>query len=207
MIKNILWDFDGVILDSMKIKGDGFVELFSKYENNKVKLLEEYHYANGGLSRFEKIRYFFVEIIKKDVSQNEIDKLAYSFSKIIEKKIYNKTALINESLFFIKNKYKLFNFHIVSGSEHHELLKLCNYFKLSDYFISILGSPIKKEFLVKRVLEDYNYKKNETILIGDSFNDLDAAKSNNIKFYGYNNEHLKKNADYFIESFDNFIFE
>ena len=36
MIKNILFDFDGVILDSMKIKGDGFVELFQDYEKNDI---------------------------------------------------------------------------------------------------------------------------------------------------------------------------
>ena len=39
MIKNILWDFDGVILDSMKIKGDGFKELFKKELTKLKKLL------------------------------------------------------------------------------------------------------------------------------------------------------------------------
>ena len=54
MIKTILWDFDGVILDSMKIKGNGFIELFKDCNVNDVKILEQYHYNNGGVSRFEK---------------------------------------------------------------------------------------------------------------------------------------------------------
>ena len=54
MIKNILWDFDGVILNSMKIKGDGFVELFQDYDKKLINQLEKYHYNNGGISRFEK---------------------------------------------------------------------------------------------------------------------------------------------------------
>ena len=45
MIKTILWDFDGVILDSMKIKGDGFVQLFRDYKKTDVKILEKYHYT------------------------------------------------------------------------------------------------------------------------------------------------------------------
>ena len=59
MIKTIFWDFDGVIIDSMKIKGDGFIELFENYNLKQVRLLERYHYANGGISRFDKIKYFY----------------------------------------------------------------------------------------------------------------------------------------------------
>ena len=51
MIKTIFWDFDGVIIDSMKIKGDGFIELFENYNLEQVRLLEKYHYANGGISK------------------------------------------------------------------------------------------------------------------------------------------------------------
>ncbi len=51
MIKNILWDFDGVILNSMKIKGDGFIELFKEYDEMYLNKLEQYHYDNGGVSR------------------------------------------------------------------------------------------------------------------------------------------------------------
>ena len=43
MIKTVLWDFDGVILDSMKIKGEGFVSLFKEFDEyantrNKLKV-------------------------------------------------------------------------------------------------------------------------------------------------------------------------
>ena len=65
MIKTIFWDFDGVIIDSMKIKGDGFIELFENYNLEQVRLLEKYHYANGGISRFDKIKYFYNQILKK----------------------------------------------------------------------------------------------------------------------------------------------
>ncbi|PHM16484.1 MAG: hypothetical protein CJD30_11315, partial [Sulfuricurvum sp. PD_MW2] len=90
MIKNILFDFDGVILDSMKIKGDGFKELFKDYSEENIKILEAYHYANGGTSRFEKIEYFFQKILNKEITQNEILHLADQFGKIIESKIFDQ---------------------------------------------------------------------------------------------------------------------
>ena len=85
MIKNILWDFDGVILNSMKIKGDGFVELFQDYDKKLINQLEKYHYNNGGISRFEKIKYFFNEILKQEISNDDVLNLADEFAKIIKK--------------------------------------------------------------------------------------------------------------------------
>lgn len=203
MIKNILWDFDGVILDSMKIKGDGFVELFKEYNIDKVKELEKYHYENGGVSRFEKIRYFFNVLLNETISEQDINFLSKKFGIIIEKKLYSKENLINETVEFIKKNCNKYNFHIVSGAEHNELNYLCNSFELSKYFITINGSPTKKAILVKNVIEINNYNKNETILIGDALTDYNASIQNGIKFYGYNNKEIK-DKEYYIDSFKDF---
>jgi len=192
MIKTILWDFDGVILDSMKIKANGFLELFKEYDENYLKELEKYHYENGGISRFDKIRYFHNEIIKTNITEDEVIKLADKFAKIIESKLFNQENLIEETVVFIKENFKKYNFHIVSGAEHQELNKLCRNFKLTQYFKSIDGSPTKKEILVKNILEEYHYKKEETILIGDAMTDYQASVRNGIEFYGYNNIKLQK---------------
>ncbi|MCF6173876.1 MAG: hypothetical protein L3J44_08895 [Campylobacteraceae bacterium] len=128
MIKNILWDFDGVILDSMKIKGDGFVELFKEYDKEYLKEIEKYHYANGGVSRFDKIRYFYDEILKEEISEDEVLTLADRFAEIIEKKLYQKENLITDSLSFIKKNYKKYNFHISN----------------IDTFLKILRAPPNK---------------------------------------------------------------
>jgi len=202
-VKTIFWDFDGVILNSMKIKGDGFVELFQDYDKKLVNQLEEYHYSNGGVSRFEKIKYFYNEILKKDIFEEENLRLADMFANIIKKKIFDKKNLIQDSLLFIEKNYNKYNFHIVSGAEGKELNNLCKYFEIDKYFLSIAGSPTKKEILVKNVFEKYNYNQNETILIGDAITDYNAAVKNGIKFYGYNNSELKKYGNY-IENFEGF---
>ncbi len=201
MIKTILWDFDGVILDSMKIKGDGFKELFKEYDEKHVQLIEKYHYENGGVSRFEKIKYFFNSVLGQEISKKIIEELAFKFATIIEQKLYDKSNLIEETVNFIKKNYKKYNFHIVSGAEHNELNELCKYFELSKYFKSIDGSPTKKDILVKNVLKKYEYKKEETALIGDAMTDYNASAANEIKFYGFNNSDLKKFGNY-IDRFE-----
>lgn len=58
--KNILWDFDGVILDSLAVRDYGFREIFKDFDKAAVEKLIEYHSINSGLSRFHKIRYFLM---------------------------------------------------------------------------------------------------------------------------------------------------
>lgn len=201
MIKTIFWDFDGVIHDSMKIKGDGFLELFKNHRKKDTEAILKFHFKNGGMPRFDKIKYFYNQILKEDISKKEIDNLANIFSEIIKDKIFDKNNLIQDSLSFIKKKYKKYNFHIVSGSEDKELKKLCKYFNISKYFISINGSPTKKDILIKKLISKYHYKKYEILFIGDAMTDYNAAKKNRIVFFGYNNIELKKFHNY-IKTFE-----
>lgn len=204
MIKNILWDFDGVIIDSLAVRDYGFREIFKEFDKVLVEKLIEYHSINGGLSRFHKIRYFFNEILKKDIDDKEVKAYADKFSLIMREELVKSKYLILDSVNFIKENYKKYNFHIVSGSEHDELNFLCQKLQINHYFHSINGSPTPKIELVKNLLIKENYKKSETILIGDSINDYEAAKENNIAFYGYNNKTLKDVSREYINSFGRF---
>ena len=65
MIKSIIFDFDGVILDSVDVKGDSFFELFANKGKKIQKISKEYHYKNLGISRKVKIDYILKNILNK----------------------------------------------------------------------------------------------------------------------------------------------
>lgn len=189
----------------MAIRDYGFREIFCSFDNEDIKKLIKYHNLNGGLSRFHKINYFFNTILKQEISKNEIWQYADKFTQIMRQSLSDKKYLIDNTVDFIKNNYKKYNFHIVSGSEHNELNFLCQKLDLSQYFISINGSPTPKNQLIKNLLESYNYNINQTILIGDSINDYEAASVNKIGFYGFNNENLRDKSKIYIEDWNNLI--
>lgn len=191
MISNILWDFDGVIIDSLAIRDYGFREIFKEFDKQSVDKLIQYHNYNGGLSRFHKIEYFFNEILKQNITQDEILQYANKFTTIMRQELCNPEYFIANTIQFIKDNYENYNFHIVSGSENNELNYLCQKLDIAQYFISINGSPTPKNQLIKNLLKSYNYNINQTILIGDSINDCEAASVNKIGFYGFNNENLR----------------
>ncbi|MDW5288999.1 HAD family hydrolase [Formosa sp. PL04] len=203
MIKNILWDFDGVILDSMEVRDFGFKEIFKPFSDTDVERLITYHRINGGLSRYVKIRYFYEEILNQNISDDVVTFYANKFSEIMRKELTNPNNLISDSLNYIKSQYQNYNFHIVSGSDQNELRFLCDELGISKYFQTIHGSPTPKKLLVEHLLAKYNYAIEETCLIGDSVNDYEAAMDNKIEFYGYNNDLLKEDHSY-INTFKEF---
>ncbi|HET7361053.1 MAG TPA: HAD hydrolase-like protein [Salinimicrobium sp.] len=200
--KNILWDFDGVLVDSMKIRTQGFLRVLSGYPKQEVDELLQYHIKNGGLSRYAKFGYFFKNIRKEAVSEEKVQELAQKYSQIMREKMLEGPMLIQDSITFVRENFKKFEMHVVSGSDGNELRFLCEKLGISEYFKSIEGSPTPKTELVKNLLVKFKYDLSETMLIGDSINDYHAAKINGIAFFGYNNTALKETKSNYIESFN-----
>ena len=182
----IIWDFDGVIVESNAIREKGFVEVLSGFRPEDINLLLDFHRQNGGLSRYVKFRYFFEEILKTTVEEQTIQNYAERFSKIMRELMTSKDILIEETVFFIKRSYRHYNFHIASGSDQRELRYLCTQLEIARYFHSIQGSPQPKKDIVKELLHTNGYDPSATVLIGDAINDYEAAKVNGIKFVAYN---------------------
>ncbi len=196
MIKNIIFDFDGVILDSVPTKTEGFKKLFQNFSTDEVNKLVLYHELNGGKSRYVKIKYFFNELLHKDISEQEILEYANKYSEITKEELTNPKYIIEDTLNFIKTNHKKYEMHIASGADEKDLKYICEKLDLTKYFLSINGSPKIKSEIVKDILLDNRYDINETILIGDSVNDFDSAKNNGIDFFAYNNQKLKSHYKY-----------
>lgn len=197
----ILWDFDGVIIDSNSVREFGFREVLKEFDPEEVEQLIDFHNANGGWSRYVKFRYFYEEILKRPISESKVQELASSFSSIMVKSLPNPELLIEETVRFIQEMHlQGKQMHIVSGSDGDELRSLSEQLELSKYFISINGSPTPKPVLVKAIIDNGDILASQYCLIGDAVNDYDAANQNDIQFFGYNNEGLKKYGNY-VEKF------
>lgn len=199
--KVLLWDFDGVIMDSMPIRSKGFEVVLARYPKAQIAELLDFHNLNGGLSRYVKFRYFFENIRRESITEEEVQELASSFSEIMLGLLINEELLISDSVNFIKRNSKNYQMHVVSGSDGNELNKICKALGLDIYFKTINGSPTPKKQLVKQILHDYQYNISEVALIGDSINDQEASNSNNITFLGYNNPRLNVGQLDYITSF------
>jgi|TARA_B100001094_G_C18047581_1_gene728281 phosphoglycolate phosphatase-like HAD superfamily hydrolase len=197
---NLFFDFDGVILDSLDIKEIGFRKIFSQYSDLNVNKLIHYHNQNLGKSRFIKIKYFYNQILKKEISSKKINYYANCFSATMKINLANKSKLIPKTINFIKKNYKKNKFFIVSGTEEKELIWLCKKLGINKFFYEICGSPTPKEKLIECIIKQYCLLKSNSALIGDSLNDYEAASYNKILFYGYNSVNLNSTKYNYISN-------
>jgi phosphoglycolate phosphatase-like HAD superfamily hydrolase len=198
MIKQpiIIWDFDGVIMDSNAVRNNGFEEVLKEYPKEEVSKLMDFHERNGGLSRYVKFRYFFEEVRNETITDEQVLFWANKFSDIMLAQLGDKKLLIQETYQYIKENSLNKKMHIVSASDQTELRLICEKVGIDKLFKSIHGSPTTKILNVKLLLESEKYESNDVVLIGDSINDYQAAIKNNISFCGYNNLRLEKLGNY-----------
>ena len=192
----IFWDFDGVILNSDEVRTEGFKYIFDSYSKKQIDMLINYHTINGGLSRYEKIEYFSQKILDKKLNDEEKKQYAQLYGNYCRERLCDKNLLIKNSINFIKENHKNFDFHLVSASDEKELIYLCSNLDITKYFKSISGSPVNKIENIKRLLKSNNYIESKCCLIGDSNNDKVAAIENSISFFGFNNKKLIKDSEY-----------
>jgi phosphoglycolate phosphatase-like HAD superfamily hydrolase len=182
MIRALFFDFDGVILESVGAKTEAFAELFEDFPEH-VDQIVEYHLENAGVSRFDKFRYIYGNLFKQELTNNRFNALCEEFSKIVFQKVLD-SEYVTGVREFIQDYYRKYDMFIVSATPHDEIKEICKQLSLDQYFKDVLGSPRPKGQWVNMLMEQYGYKANESVFIGDAMSDYKAADENGILFIG-----------------------
>ena len=204
--KALFFDFDGVIIDAVPIKNDAVRELFAEYEGRVLNKIMEYQKNTGGISRYEKFRYIYANILIEPLPDYKLEKLAGKFSSIIKEKLI-KAAVIPGVIDFIFKYKKRYKTYIVSGTPQHELEKLVEARGWSSLFNKICGSPPGKSLLLQELIDSEGIAPYKSILFGDAIVDMNAANDNDVSFVlvdSQDNAELKQVCPIIIADFINF---
>ncbi len=180
MIKAIIFDFDGVILESADIKTEAFAELFSGYLQKNKEIIE-YHLVNAGISRYVKFRYIYEQILGQSLSKEKETELGRSFSQIVLQKVLNASFVPGAKEFLDTNKSR-YQFFIASGTPEEELHNIIGSRGLKGYFKEIHGSPKRKTDIINDILNKHAFARNEVVYIGDAESDRRAAEETGVAF-------------------------
>jgi len=174
---NIIFDFDGVVINSHKIKTLAFYNIFKPYGKNIGLIAKRFHLDNIGKPRYFKFKFILEKILKLKNTKKEIVNLDKKFDLFVEKKIKKMTPS-KYLIRFLKNSKSLRNIYISTGTPQTKINKILKEKKLLKYFNKVYGSPDSKINHIKKIKKN---KKN-CVFIGDSYEDYKAAKVTNIKF-------------------------
>jgi len=204
MLKGIIFDFDGVIAESVQVKTDAFASLYEQYGDNIVTKVIEHHEANGGMSRFKKIKLYHESFLNKTITNEKIEDLANQFSKLVVRKVID-SPYVPGVLKYIQKCYEKYNLFISTGTPTNEIKQILSARDIAEYFIGIHGSPEKKSLHITKIISKYNYHPDELIFYGDANTDINAAKQASVPFIliknSYNQDLVKNFKGKIINNF------
>jgi HAD superfamily hydrolase (TIGR01549 family) len=186
-LKAIIYDFDGVICDSVDVKTAAFASLYESFGEQVVEQVISYHLAHGGVSRYEKIRYFHKVLLQKELKSDELNSLAEQFSDLVLDKVIN-SPYIGGALEYIEKNHRCYKQFICTGTPESEMNHILKKKGISDLFDGVYGAPKSKVTILKHILSEFNYDLKQCVFIGDAMTDFEAAAALNMPFLGIVNE-------------------
>ena len=182
MIKIIILDFDGVLVESVHVKTSAFKQLFQEYPA-AISEITAYHENNGGISRFEKISYIYREILKQDLSAAMHENLCQRFSALVLQGVVAAPSVpgAEKFLYFCQERVPLM---ILSGTPEDELQTIVSARGWNKFFEGVYGSPTTKVEYLTTICTKQGIQPQEALYVGDARTDYEAAQKAGVQFIG-----------------------
>ena len=184
----LVFDFDGVLVDSVEIKTEVFASLYEPFGAEVVAKVVSHHREHGGMSRFEKFRHYHREFLGQSIGESKVIELAEAFAVRVKQAVVSAPeipgALMVLKYFCGRGKICAVN----SATPEEELIDIVRQRSLSDYFVRVCGAPTSKAANLGKILCDFSMPAEKAVFFGDARADLDAALSNGVEFIGVGNK-------------------
>jgi len=180
--KTIVFDCDGVVLDSNQLKIQAYFDTAIKFGATKqqAKELVDYHVLLGGISRYTKFEYFLREIMRQVVTDQAMQQLFDDFGHEVERLLSD--CEIAPGLAELRQATSDCRWLIVSGGDQVELGKIFQKRGIAHLFdAGIFGSPDNKDEILSREL-DSGLIVMPALFLGDSKYDHVASTRAGLDF-------------------------
>ncbi|NOU25531.1 MAG: HAD family hydrolase [Methylotenera sp.] len=173
--KTIVFDCDGVVLDSNIVKTEAYFRTAKNLgaTDEQAQSLVDYHVRLGGISRYHKFEYYLSEILHQAVTKEAVQALLNEFSRELE--VGLMACEVAEGLDVLRQATPQANWMILSGGDQQEIRELFAKRKLAHFFDGgLFGSPDNKDTVLAREKAKGNLRF-PALFIGDSKYDHEAA--------------------------------
>lgn len=179
--KTWVFDCDGVLLNSNRVKTAAFFDAAKPYGATKAQALVDYHVQNGGISRYVKFETFLTRIVgRKTAEPDELNDLLKRYAGKVKQGLRDcESASGLEQLRLLTPGARWL---VVSGGDQDELREVFSDRGLAPLFDGgIFGSPDTKDEILSRELGAGGIEL-PAVFVGDSRYDIEAASRAGLDF-------------------------
>lgn len=178
----LLFDFDGVILESAGIKTEAFRSLFST-EPDYLPDIIALHERLGGINREIKFEMIYRDILNRPLSSDSKMQLAKRFADLVWDRVLS-CPMVSGAEDILSRLKGLLPMVVVSGTPDKELKEIVAGRDIDRYFVEIHGSPPSKAEIIGGLLVRQGWKPGRVVLVGDAWSDFEAARESGVGFIG-----------------------
>lgn len=180
-LRAVAFDFDGVLVDSVGVKTDAFLDLYPEEGDEFRAAVVRHHLEHGGISRHEKIRVYERLRTSCEPQQGNVDLLTAHFAKSVKDRVLSAPEMLGAStlLDHLNGTLPLF---VCSGTPEHELQEIVAARGWRGHFDAVLGSPTTKTAMLFNIADRLGCATQELLLVGDSSTDMQAALQSGSRF-------------------------
>ena len=180
----IIFDFDRVVVESGEIKTEAFANLYREHGETVMSAVARYHVLHGGMSRYQKFRYFQETLLERPpLTPEQEQHLDRRFSQLVLEAVIASDPVPGAAE-LIRREAARIPLFVASGTPEAELNTIVVRRGLASYFTAVRGSPTPKQTLVADILSAHALFPERVLMIGDALIDYQSAYINNVAFLG-----------------------
>ncbi len=169
----LVFDCDGVILDSNTIRANAFYEAALPYGEHYARQLRAYHITHGGVSRYQKFEVFLRDMIGIEATEQRMRELLARFSASVHQGL--RQCEVAPGLARLRDAPLQADWMVVAGADQKELREVFAERGMAHWFnAGIFGSPGDKDEILERELSQC-VALLPGLFLGDSRYDHEAA--------------------------------
>ena len=176
--QTLVFDCDGVILDSNQIKTRAFYNTALPYGPDMANALVAHHKQHGGISRHLKFRTFLRDIVQQQPSEMALKDLLHRYAAEVRAGLAQ--CPMAPGLASWREAMPNSRWMVVSGGDQTELREVCAARGIADWFdAGIFGGPDDKDTILAR---ERPALRLPAVFFGDSRYDYEAATRAGLDF-------------------------
>ena len=183
VIRAIILDFDGVLVESNEEKKRAFEDFFALYPAHRDAMME-YHRRNHSCPRMMKFEHYVYELMGRPGDTETVQKMARQFSELVVPRV-TACPEVPGARAFLNEFSRQVPLYISSVTPQDELREIVHARGIGSYFIDVFGDPpYKKTVAIRMVMERERLLPAEVIFIGDAVSDYGATIESGVGFLG-----------------------